>query len=37
MNFEHADMNDDAEFNDQLWRAIRHTPPPAPVRSYFGK
>ena len=38
MNFEEADQIDDDELNDILWRAIRKdTPPPPPVRSYFGK
>jgi hypothetical protein len=32
-----ADENDDDEFNDVLWRAIRHTPAPPPTRSFFGK
>ena len=35
MNFEEADLNDDDELNDILWRAIRGTDPPAPVRSLF--
>ncbi len=35
MNFAEADENDDDELNDILWRAIRHTPAPPPVRSYF--
>ena len=37
MNFEEADMMDDDELNDILWRAIRTDPPPPPVRSFFGK
>ena len=37
MNFEEADKNDDDELNDILWRAIRHDPPPPPVRSFFGR
>jgi len=37
MNFEEADLNDDDELNDVLWRAIRGDTPPPPVRSYFGK
>jgi hypothetical protein len=37
MNFEEADQNDDDELNDVLWRAIRKSEPPPPVRSYFGK
>ena len=36
MNFTEADRIDDDELNDILWRAIRGTEPPAPVRSYFG-
>jgi hypothetical protein len=35
MNFEEADRIDDDELNDVLWRAIRGTEPPPPVRSYF--
>ena len=37
MNFAEADDVDDDELNEILWRAIRGTEPPAPVRSYFGK
>ena len=37
MNFEEADMTDEDELNDILWRAIRKDPPPPPMRSYFGK
>ncbi|HLH18730.1 MAG TPA: bifunctional YncE family protein/alkaline phosphatase family protein [Bryobacteraceae bacterium] len=37
MHFEDADENDDDQLNDVLWRSIRNDPPPAPVRSYFGK
>jgi YVTN family beta-propeller protein len=37
MNFDEADQMDDDELNDILWRAIRGTPAPAPVRSFFGK
>jgi YVTN family beta-propeller protein len=37
MNFAEADEIDDDELNEILWRAIRGTEPPAPVRSYFGK
>ena len=33
MDFSEADMIDDDELNDILWRAIRHTDPPVPVRS----
>ena len=35
MNFEEADQIDDDALNDILWRAIRNTDPPPPVRSYF--
>jgi DNA-binding beta-propeller fold protein YncE len=37
MNFEDADLADEDELNDVLWRAIRKDEPPPPVRSYFGK
>jgi hypothetical protein len=37
MAFAEADENDDLALNDVLWRAIRGTDPPPPVRSYFGK
>ena len=37
LDFTDADLNDDDELNDILWLAIRHTDPPAPVRSMFGK
>jgi DNA-binding beta-propeller fold protein YncE len=37
LDFSDADLNDDDELNDILWLAIRHTDPPAPVRSMFGK
>jgi DNA-binding beta-propeller fold protein YncE len=37
MNFAEADMIDDDELNDILWRAIRGGEPPAPVRSYFSR
>ena len=37
LDFSEADLNDDDELNDILWRAIRHTDPPAPVRSLFGR
>jgi hypothetical protein len=37
LDFSQEDLNDDDELNDILWRAIRHTEPPAPVRSLFGK
>ena len=37
LDFSEADLNDDDELNDILWRAIRKTDPPAPVRSFFGR
>jgi len=37
LNFSEADLNDDDELNDILWRAIRGTDPPPPVRSLFGR
>ncbi|HEV2690137.1 MAG TPA: alkaline phosphatase family protein, partial [Bryobacteraceae bacterium] len=37
LDFSQEDLNDDDELNDILWRAIRHTEPPAPTRSLFGK
>jgi YVTN family beta-propeller protein len=37
MVFDDADENDDLALNDVLWRAVRGTDPPPPVRSYFGK
>jgi DNA-binding beta-propeller fold protein YncE len=37
MDFDEADEIDDDEMNDILWRAIRGTEPPPPVRSYFGR
>jgi len=37
LKFDEADENDDDEMNDALWRAIKGTTPPPPVRSYFGK
>ena len=35
MDFSEADRIDDDELNDILWRAIRGTEPPPPVRSFF--
>jgi len=35
MDFSDADRADDDELNDILWRAIRHSEPPPPVRSFF--
>jgi hypothetical protein len=37
MNFSDADLADDDELNAILWEAIRKTPAPVPVRSYFSK
>jgi DNA-binding beta-propeller fold protein YncE len=37
LDFSQADLNDDDELNDILWRAIRGTDPPPPVRSLFGR
>lgn len=37
LDFSEADRIDDDELNDILWRAIRKTEPPAPVRSYFSR
>jgi len=35
MDFSDADRADDDELNNVLWRAIKHTDPPAPTRSAF--
>jgi len=37
LDFSEADRIDDDELNDILWRAIRKTDPPAPVRSFFAR
>lgn len=37
MDFDEADEIDDDELNDILWRAIRGSEPPPPVRSFFGR
>jgi len=37
LDFSQADLNDDDELNDILWRAIRGTDPPPPVHSLFGR
>jgi DNA-binding beta-propeller fold protein YncE len=37
MDFSDADLVDDDELNDVLWRAIKNTDPPAPTRSAFGR
>ncbi|MBC7925508.1 MAG: hypothetical protein H7039_07605, partial [Bryobacteraceae bacterium] len=36
LDLSEADRIDDDEMNDILWRAIRKTEPPAPVRSFFS-
>ena len=36
LDFSDADRADENELNDILWRAIRHTTPPAPVSSFFS-
>ena len=35
--YSESDMADEDELNDILWRAIKGTAPPAPVRSRFGQ
>jgi len=37
MDFSEADRIDDDELNEILWRAIKRTEPPVPVRSFFGR
>lgn len=37
MDFSEADLIDDDEMNEILWLAVRGTPAPAPVRSYFSR
>ena len=37
LDFSDADRIDDDELNDILWRTIKGTEPPVPVRSYFGR
>ena len=37
LDFSEADLNDDDELNGILWRAIRGTAPPPPVRSLFSR
>jgi hypothetical protein len=37
LDFSASDMADEDELNDILWRAIKGTTPPAPVRSRFGQ
>jgi len=37
LDFSDADLVDDDELNAILWRAIKHTEPPAPTRSVFSR
>ena len=37
LDFSDADRADDDALNAILWRAIKHTDPPAPVHSAFAK
>ncbi len=37
MDFEEADRIDDDALNQILWQAMKNTPPPAPVRSLWGR
>ncbi|HLK20610.1 MAG TPA: alkaline phosphatase family protein, partial [Bryobacteraceae bacterium] len=37
LDFAEADLNDDDELNDILWRAIRKTDPPPPVRAFLQR
>ena len=37
MDFSDADLIDDDELNDVLWRAIKHSDPPPPTRSAFAR
>jgi DNA-binding beta-propeller fold protein YncE len=37
LDFTKEDLNDDDDFNDILWRAIRGTEPPPPMRSIFAR
>ncbi len=37
MDFSDADLADDDDLNDVLWRAIRHSNPPPPTRSGFAR
>ncbi len=37
MDFSDADLVDDDELNEVLWRALKHTDPPPPTRSAFAK
>jgi hypothetical protein len=35
LDFDGPDLADEGELNEILWLAIKGTPPPAPVRSWF--
>lgn len=37
LDFDEADEADDDELNEILWLAIKKTPAPVPMRSYFGR
>lgn len=37
LDFRDADTIDDHLMNEILWLAVKRTPPPAPVRSWFGR
>ncbi len=37
LDLSEADRIDDEEMNEILWRALRGTDPPPPVRSYWGR
>jgi DNA-binding beta-propeller fold protein YncE len=37
MDFSDADLADDDQLNDVLWRSIKHTDPPVPTRSAFTR
>jgi len=37
LDFSDADTIDDHLMNEILWLAVKRTPPPAPVRSWFGR
>jgi hypothetical protein len=37
MDFSDADLADDDDLNDVLWRAIKRSDPPAPTRSAFTR
>ncbi|MEJ7606871.1 MAG: alkaline phosphatase family protein [Bryobacteraceae bacterium] len=37
LDFSEADRIDDTEMNDILWRTVKRTTPPVPVRSFFSR